>query len=101
MSEMVPPAHTSGVAAKHPPMKRKASCAPMLGERADAITKIMYNTRVTMYTGLRPRVSLKGPANRAPTPNPVKEGSQSARILDAWSRQRGNAASSVDWSTHL
>ena len=41
MSLIVPPAHTSGVAAKQPPMNLKASCAPILGDKAAAMTNIM------------------------------------------------------------
>ncbi len=47
-SDMEPPAQTSGVAAKHPAMKRKTSCAPMFGASADAMTKIMYSERVAI-----------------------------------------------------
>jgi len=35
--------------------------------------KIMYRERVAIYTGFRPTVSEIGPANNAPTPNPIRK----------------------------
>lgn len=58
-SDIEPPAHTRGVAAKQPPMNRKVSCDPIFGAKPDAMMIIdIYGTSTN---GLRYGTSDKSP----------------------------------------
>ena len=71
--ETEPPAAVKGVAAKRPAMYLKASCAPIFGAKAEAMTKIMKPSIVTMYTGFRPNSSENGPVTNAPQPKAIRK----------------------------